>query len=255
LREVKEKVGRTPILYSYASFLESSMKRSKELAQYPLWLAQYGLDPAVPGNHPGMKQGGCYVHSWTAANCKAQWTMWQYSSCGIAPKYGVPGSRLDLNVFRGTPESFAALRKGSWTPEPADFMPINEPSVMTIKSVTFSNTNRPLVVDVDVIRPSLDPVVTGTVKFVQDPANPMQVSLKQRAVRATSGSWTLSVSGIPAGTWSGQIVYDDNSDTHAISSQPITFTVEQALTTPTPKPTKTPVKKPATDSCRGQIKN
>jgi hypothetical protein len=134
-------------------------------------------------------------------------------------------------------------------------MPINEPSVMTIKSVTFSNTNRPLVVDVDVIRPSLDPVVTGTVKFVQDPANPMQVSLKQRAVRATSGSWTLSVSGIPAGTWSGQIVYDDNSDTHAISSQPITFTVEQALTTPTPKPTKTPVQKPATDSCRGQIKN
>ena len=255
LREIKEKVGRTPILYSYASFLESSMKRSKELAQYPLWLAQYGLDPAVPGNHPGMKESGCYVHSWTAANCKAQWTMWQYSSCGIAPKYGVPGSRLDLNVFRGTPESFAALRKGSWTPEPADFMPINEPSVMTIKSVTFSNTNRPLVVDVDVIRPSLDPVVTGTVKFVQDPANPMQVSLKQRAVRATSGSWTLSVSGIPAGTWSGQIVYDDNSDTHAISSQPITFTIEQALTTPTPKPTKSPVKKPATDSCRGQIKN
>lgn len=255
LREIKEKVGRTPILYSYASFLESSMKRSKELAQYPLWLAQYGLDPAEPGNHPGMKESGCYVHSWTAANCKAQWTMWQYSSCGIAPKYGVPGSRLDLNVFRGTPESFAALRKGSWTPEPADFMPINEPSVMTIKSVTFSNTNRPLVVDVDVIRPSLDPVVTGTVKFVQDPANPMQVSLKQRAVRATSGSWTLSVSGIPAGTWSGQIVYDDNSDTHAISSQPITFTVEQALTTPTPKPTKSPVKKPATDSCRGQIKN
>jgi hypothetical protein len=126
---------------------------------------------------------------------------------------------------------------------------------MTIKSVAFSNTNRPLVVDVDVMRPSLEPVVTGSVKFVQDPANPMNVSLKQRVVRATSGSWTLSVAGIPAGTLSGTIVYYDNSDTHATSSQPITFTIEQALTTPTPKPTKKPVVKPKTDTCRGQIKN
>ena len=255
LRIIKEKTGRVPIIYSYSNFLESSMKRSTELAQYPLWLAHYKVNPAIETNHPGMKNSGCYVHSWTAADCKAQWTMWQYTSCGIAPKYGVPGNRLDLNVFRGTPEAFAALRKGTWTPEPADLMPVGEPSVMTIKSVTFSNTNRPLVVDVDVMRPSLAPVVTGSVKFVQDPANPMNVSLRQSALRATSGSWTLSVAGIPAGIWSGQIVYYDNSDTHATSSQPITVTIEQALTTPTPKPTKKPTKKPVTDGCRGQIKN
>jgi GH25 family lysozyme M1 (1,4-beta-N-acetylmuramidase) len=255
LRIIKEKTGRTPILYSYSNFLESSMKRSTELAKYPLWLAQYGVDPAVPTNYPGIKNGGCYVHSWTAANCKAQWTMWQYSSCGTAPKYGVPGSRLDLNVFRGTPDAFAALRKGSWTPEPADLMPVGETSVMTVKSVTFTNTNRPLVVDVDVMRPTLEPVVTGSVKFVQDPANPMKVSLKQSAIRATSGSWTLSVAGIPAGVWNGQIVYYDNSDTHATSSQPITITIEQALTTPTPKPTKKPVVKPKSDGCKNQIKN
>ena len=255
LRVIKEKTGRMPILYSYSNFLESSMKRSTELAQYPLWLAQYAVDPAVPTNHPGMKNGGCYVHSWTAADCKAQWTMWQYSSCGIASKYGVPGSRLDLNVFRGTLDAFAGLRKGSWTPELTDLMPVSEPSAMSIKSVTFSNTNRPLVVDVDVIRPTLAPVVTGSVKFVQDPANPMKVSLTQTALRATSGSWTLSVAGIPAGTWSGQIVYYDNSDTHATSSQPITIIIEQALTTPTPKPTKKPVIKPKTNGCKNQIKN
>jgi hypothetical protein len=134
-------------------------------------------------------------------------------------------------------------------------MPVGEPSSMSVKSVTFSNTNRPLVIDVDVMRPTLEPVVTGAVKFVQDPANPMGVSLNQRVVRSTSGSWTLSVAGIPAGVWNGTIVYYDNSDTHATSSQPITVSIEQALTTPTPKPTKTPIKKPATDSCRGQIKN
>lgn len=255
LRVIKEKTGRIPILYSYSNFLEGSMKRSTELAQYPLWLAQYAVDPAVPTNYPGMKNGGCFVHSWTSANCTAQWTMWQYTSCGIAPKYGVPGARLDLNVFKGTPDAFAALRKGSWIPEPADFMPVGEPSVMTIKSVTFSNTNRPLVVDVDVMRPSLEPVVTGSVKFVQDPANPMKVPLKQSALRATSGSWTLSVTGIPAGVWSGSIVYYDNSDTHATSSQPISLIIEQAVTTPKPKPTKKPIKKPVTNGCKGQIKN
>jgi GH25 family lysozyme M1 (1,4-beta-N-acetylmuramidase) len=255
LKIIKEKTGRTPILYSYSNFLESSMKRSKELAQYPLWLAQYGVDPGVQTNHPGMKNGGCYVHSWTAANCKAQWIMWQYTSCGIASKYGVPSNRLDLNVFRGTHDAFAALRKGSWEPEPADLMPVGEPSVMAIRSVVFSNSNRPLVVDVDVIRPSLEPVVTGSVKFVQDPVNPMNLSLKQSALRATSGSWTLSVAGIPAGIWSGQIVYYDNSDTHATSSLPISFSIEQALTTPTPKPTKKPVKKPVSNGCKGQIKN
>ena len=255
LRVIKEKTGRTPILYSYSNFLEGSMKRSTELAQYPLWLAQYAVDPAVPTNHPGMKNGGCYVHSWTAANCKAQWTMWQYTSCGIAPKYGVPGSRLDLNVFRGTPDAFAALRKGSWAPEPSDLMPIGEPSVMSIKSVTYSNTNKPLVVDVDVMRPSLEPVVTGSVKFVADPLVPMNAKLKQTALRATSGSWALSVAGIPAGIWNGQIVYYDNSDTHATSAQPITVTIEQALTTPSPKPTKKPVKKPVSNGCKGQIKN
>ena len=41
LASLKEKTGRTPFLYSYASFLESSMTRTPELAQYPLWLAQY----------------------------------------------------------------------------------------------------------------------------------------------------------------------------------------------------------------------
>jgi hypothetical protein len=181
--------------------------------------------------------------------------MWQYTSCGIASKYGVPSARLDLNVFKGSSEDFASLRKGLWAPEPSDLMPMGEPSVMNVKTITFSNTNRPLVVDVDVMRPSMAPVVTGSVKFVQDPNNPMNVSLKQSALRATSGSWTLSVAGIPAGVWSGQIVYYDNSDTHATSSQPITVTIEQALTTPTPKPTKKPEKKPVTNGCKNQIKN
>ena len=142
LASVKEKTGKTPILYSYANFLESSMTRTPELAQYPLWLAQYAIDPANPINQPGIKPGGCYVHSWTGANCDSQWTVWQYSSCGIAPKYGVPGNRLDLNVFRGTPSSFLDLARGSWTPTLVDLMPQQEPTALTVVDQSSSTTNK-----------------------------------------------------------------------------------------------------------------
>jgi GH25 family lysozyme M1 (1,4-beta-N-acetylmuramidase) len=256
LASVKEKTGRAPILYSYAAFLESSMTRSAELAQYPLWLAQYAIDPANPINQPGIKTGGCYVHSWTGANCDSQWTVWQYSSCGIAPKYGVPGNRLDLNVFRGTPSSFLDLAKGSWTPTLVDLMPQQEPTVLTVVSQSAGTTNKLVTFKVNVVRPSGSPVVTGSVKLIFDKATTPSNRPSQTIMRETSGVWTLALKGVPAGTYLGKVVYQDVSGTHAESTFPVTFEVTQGAT-PTPKPTPsvTATKKPTTDGCRGQIKN
>jgi GH25 family lysozyme M1 (1,4-beta-N-acetylmuramidase) len=256
LASLKEKTGRTPFLYSYPSFLEGSMVRSKELAQYPLWLAQYGIDPANPINQPGVKPGGCFVHSWTGANCDSQWTVWQYSSCGIAPKYGVPGNRLDLNVFRGTPSSFLELVKGEWKPTLVDLMPQQEPSTMILTSQSSSTTNKPAVFKVNVTRPTGLPVITGTVKFVFDKSTNPVPKPTQSILRETSGVWTLELRGVPAGSYRGKILLDDVSGTHAVSSVDVSFDVVQGPT-PSPKPTPSPTatKKPATDSCRGQIKN
>ena len=256
LASLKEKTGRTPILYSYAAFLESSMVRSPELAQYPLWLAQYSIDPANPINQPGLKTGGCYVHSWTGENCDSQWTVWQYSSCGIAPKYGVPGNRLDLNVFRGTPSSFLDLATGSWTPTLVDLMPQQEPSVLSVVGQSSTTTNKLVTFKVNVVRPNGSPVVTGSVKLVFDKATTPEVKPIQTLMRETSGVWTLALKGVLAGTYSGKLVFQDVSGTHAESTFPVTFSVTQGPT-PTPKPTPsiTPTKKPTTDSCRGQIKN
>ena len=256
LASLKEKTGRTPILYSYAAFLEGSMVRSPELAQYPLWLAQYSIDPANPINQPGLKTGGCYVHSWTGENCDSQWTVWQYSSCGIAPKYGVPGNRLDLNVFRGTPSSFLDLATGSWTPTLVDLMPQQEPSVLSVVGQSSSTTNKLVTFKVNVVRPNGSPVVTGSVKLVFDKATTPEVKPVQTLLRETSGVWTLALKGVLAGTYSGKILFQDVSGTHAESTFPVTFTVTQGPT-PTPKPTPsiTPTKKPTTDGCRGQIKN
>jgi GH25 family lysozyme M1 (1,4-beta-N-acetylmuramidase) len=256
LASLKEKTGRTPFLYSYPSFLESSMVRSKELAQYPLWLAQYGIDPANPINQPGVKPGGCFVHSWTGANCDSQWTVWQYSSCGIAPKYGVPGNRLDLNVFRGTPSSFLELVKGVWKPTLVDLMPQQEVTTMTLVNQTSTTTNKPATFRITVVRPTGLPVVTGDVKFVFDKSTTPEVKPTQRILRETSGAWTLELRGVSAGSFKGKIVFEDVSGTHATSSVDVTFDVAQGPT-PSPKPTPSPTatKKPNPDSCRGQIKN
>ena len=58
LRTVKEKTGRTPMIYSYSLFLENSLLRTEELRSYPLWLAHYGVNPADPLGQPGQKLSG-----------------------------------------------------------------------------------------------------------------------------------------------------------------------------------------------------
>ena len=260
LRILKEKTGKTPILYSYSNFLEGSMNRSAELAQYPLWLAQYAIDPSDPLNQPGLKASGCYVHSWTGANCDSQWTMWQYTSCGIAPKYGVPGSRLDLNLFRGSAQAFIDLVKGSWQPKAIDMMPRDEPSLLTVLTQSATTTNKLVIFNVTVVRPDLSPVVTGSVKLVFDALTTPSIKPTQSAFRATSGAWTLSVKGVSAGTYTGKILFTDLSNTHAESWQSVSFIVEQGATpipttNPTASSTPKPTPKPSIDSCAKQIKN
>jgi GH25 family lysozyme M1 (1,4-beta-N-acetylmuramidase) len=245
LAAVEAKTGRAPIIYSYPQFLENAMTRSSDLLQYPLWIAHYSLNPFDPLSQPGQKTAGCFVHSWTTSNCSSLWMVWQYTSCGIAQKYGVPGTRVDLDVFRGTSAAFLELVKGTWTPEAADLMPVQEVSTTTVTSSISTDVKKPVVLQVDVNRPSGAPVVTGTVKFVADPLGGLKLTPLQSAVRSSSGSWTLTIKGLPAGTWNGAVVFSDISGTHATSSAPVQLTITSSATpTPTPSPTPTPTPTP-----------
>ncbi|CAB4530951.1 unannotated protein [freshwater metagenome] len=254
LKTLKEKTGRTPLIYSSPHFLENSLKRDKELAKYPLWIAQYTIDPAKPGAKPNVKSGGCFVHSWTTSQCSANWTVWQYTSCGIAPKYGVPGSRLDLNVFGGTLEKFESLLTGSWIPDAADEMPHNESSTITVTSYSATTSNKKVTINVDVKRPDNSPVVTGSVKYVFSELNLSIPTVTQTISRETSGTWKISIDGTPAGNWLGSVLFTDASGTHSEVSTPLDFTVLQGAA-PTPSPTKKPAVKPPVDGCKNQIKN
>ena len=253
---LNEKLGRKPILYSYPSFLEGSMNKSAELSKYPLWLAQYAINPFDPINQPGLKPGGCYVHSWTSSSCQSQWIIWQYSSCGISSKYGVPSSRVDLNVFRGTAQNFLDLTTGTWIPEPIDLMPVNEATAMLISKQKATDTSKAVTFNVGVNRPDGSPVVTGTVRFAYDPLSIDKPKLTQTVTRAASGLWTLSIKGFTAGSWVGSIVFSDQTKTHATTQLPVTFELLQGVEpSPTPTPTKSATPAPATDGCKNQIKN
>jgi lysozyme len=254
LKTLKEKTGKTPFLYSSPSFLESALNRDKELSSYPLWIAQYTIDPDLPESRPNVKPGGCFVHSWTTSECAANWTLWQYTSCGIAPKYGVPGHRLDLNVFRGGSEKFLALLTGTWTPEPADLMPRGESSTITISSFSASNTNKRAVINVEVKRPNGAPVVTGTVRYYFTAENLQTPNVTQTVERESSGLWKLSIAGLPAGIWLGEVGFVDETGTHEQVRTPLNLEIAQGPPLAV-KPAPKPPKKPSFDSCKNQIKN
>jgi GH25 family lysozyme M1 (1,4-beta-N-acetylmuramidase) len=251
---LSEKLGRKPIFYSYPSFLEGAMNKSTILNKYPLWLAQYAVNPFDPINQPGLKPGGCYVHSWTSSACQSQWIIWQYSSCGIGTKYGVPSTRVDLNVFRGTAQNFIDLTAGTWVPDPIDLMPINEATTMLITKQKATDTSKAVTFSVGVNRPDGSPAVTGTVLFAYDPLAIDKPKLTQTVTRAASGLWTLSVTGFTAGSWAGSIQFTDQTKTHATTQLPVTFDLLQGVA-PTPTPTKSATPRPATDGCKYQIKN
>ena len=253
---LNEKLGRKPIFYSYPSFLEGAMNKSAALSKYPLWLAQYSINPFDPINQPGLKPAGCYVHSWTSKECQSQWIIWQYSSCGIGTKYGVPSTRVDLNVFRGTAQNFIDLTAGTWVPDPIDLMPVNEATTMLISKQKATDTSKAVTFSVGVNRPDGSPVVTGTVRFAFDPLAIDKPKLTQTVTRAASGLWTLSVKGLTAGTWVGTIQFTDQTKTHAATELPVTFDLLQGVEpTPTPTPTQSATPRPATDGCKNQIKN
>ena len=271
LDTVSNATGRKPFIYSYPQFLENAMARSVALRQYPLWLAHYSIDPALTANQPNAKSVGCYSDSWTNQDCTTQWQIWQYTSCGIAGKYGVPGTRVDLNVFYGNNNDFLKLVRGLWQPDNTEMLPVNEPTAISVTAQSSKTTATPVLFYITVTRPDLTPVVTGTVAYT--PASSMMAMGKQSVTRNSSGSWLIRVTNLRVGTYLGTINFTDPTGTEAPAQIPVLFTVAPAPSpspspttspsgtptpTPTPSPTPSPKPKPKptpVDSCAGQIRN
>jgi lysozyme len=92
LARVAQATGRTPILYSYQSYLYSVP--TARLTQYPLWVAAWGADDGkVPATPP-------QTDRWS------RWSWWQYTSRAVVP--GVTG-RVDDSMFVGSAAELAAF--------------------------------------------------------------------------------------------------------------------------------------------------
>jgi len=78
---VEARTGHVPMIYSYISFITAHL-RDKRLSLFPLWVAEYQVNP------PG------------APSPWDRWTVWQQSSSGTVP--GV-SRRCDLNQSQSLP--------------------------------------------------------------------------------------------------------------------------------------------------------
>lgn len=233
LARVAERTGRKPIVYGSPTFLTRYLARDPQLRAYPLWLAHYGPDPRIATNFPSMKADGtCYINAWTLSPCVPQWTFWQYTSSAKAEKFGIAGGNLDLDLFSGNSAEFLSLTQGDWVPAVGDFLPFNETTTSTISALTYSTIGNPLTFTVDVDRITGGPVVSGTVSFtllsnlLGVPPTPAQITaIRQSVKRLATGTWAVTVNGLPAGTWIAQVSFHDASGVHAPSAAPVVFTL------------------------------
>jgi len=157
------------------------------------------------------------------------------------------------------------LVRGLWQPDTSQMLPVDEPTAISITAQSAQTANNPVLFYVSVVRPNLSPVVTGSVAYV--PASSMMSAGKQSITRNSSGSWLISITGIPAGSYVGTINFTDPTNTESPAQIPVVFTVAPAPTpsptisptvpgTPSATPAPSPKPKPTPpDSCAGQIRN
>jgi len=101
---VRERTGKTPIIYSNLNFIRSYLTNSAIANNY-LWIANYSrtTNPAAVSN------GSCVRTIWSSSNCEINWTFWQYSDSGPGTNYGISRGGLDMNVFAFEPSNLLAM--------------------------------------------------------------------------------------------------------------------------------------------------
>lgn len=101
---VKERTGKTPIIYSNLNFIRSYLQSPALTSNY-LWVANYS-QTSNPASTPS---GGCSRTLWSSSACDLNWTFWQYTDRGDGSAYGIPRGGLDLNVFAFSSNELLAM--------------------------------------------------------------------------------------------------------------------------------------------------
>jgi len=117
---VDQATGRTCGLYCNGSFLKVLQPFPAWLTKKPLWIAAWPLVPA------GKTAEEVIAAGWKPATAGWDWTIWQYSSNGSGPKYGVESLSVDMDYFNGDEPELAALIGAEHPAEPVHPLTLEE---------------------------------------------------------------------------------------------------------------------------------
>ncbi|HEX8148171.1 MAG TPA: glycoside hydrolase family 25 protein [Pyrinomonadaceae bacterium] len=92
LETVEQAFGRTPAIYTSASFWNSKLGGTEEFGEHPLWVAHYTDKPK-----PAVPKGF------------ATFDIWQFTDSGAGAVNGITSTKLDLNRFNGTMDQLRKL--------------------------------------------------------------------------------------------------------------------------------------------------
>lgn len=159
LTYVKTRTGRAPLIYGSPSFL-GRLTRGVGLEKFPLWVAHYTYPSANP--LPGTV-GGPFRTPWTATNGKLTWAFWQYTSSGPGVAMGVAAGQVDQDVWNGSPTLLTSFAKGTWTPQPVDYLPADLRTSLQLAPPTTVTFGQPGTFRVSVRNAKVTPV--GIVTF------------------------------------------------------------------------------------------
>lgn len=242
LLEMQARTGRLPIVYSAPIFLGSKLKDDPFWDTVTLWMARYYGHPTKrykqmshsdavalinAGSIPtcSVCTNGQYQTPWTNGSDIA-WSFWQYSSMASGSNFGIQnGSRLDMNVYRGTSDQFRTLLQGTWTPFEGDY-------VASLDAIDFQVSpvlGKPKQFEVTAKRLSnFAACVTGdiTVRIAG-------VKINDAKIQITGlGTWKVILPEMAPATYLIDFEFSDKYDFYAPANQQIEYLVPQPVEEP-----------------------
>lgn len=236
LLEMQARTGRMPIVYSAPIFLGSKLKDDPFWDTVTLWMARYYGHPTKrykqmahsdavalinAGGLPtcSVCPGGQYQTPWTNGTDIA-WSFWQYSSMAAGKNYGIQnGSRLDMNVYRGSSDQFRTLLQGNWTPLEGDYVSSSDPIEFSVAQNLFTPKN------FDVVAKRLSnfaPCVSGevTVRIAGKKVKGAQVLV------TGIGTWTVTMPEMAPGIYLVDFEFSDDYNFYAATNAQLEYIVE-----------------------------
>ncbi len=99
---------KSPLIYSYLGFINKYFSRNPELAAYPLWVGSAGIDPKKHPVGPVYKSP-CRPNPWIVADCKLNWTIWQYTANLPGANFGISTGGVDADLLKSNSLNFPSF--------------------------------------------------------------------------------------------------------------------------------------------------